>query len=167
MKRFFTAFLALLLCGCSASPNFISKQTLYYPSADSAAPTQLMISLPVEGKDKTTEELLKVYFSQPGDGLITPFPADVTVSSLKLKETHATLVLSDAFGALSGIALTNACAAITKTIIGLTGVATVTIGCQSALLDGEQSLTFSEGSFIWIDEGIASQPTEASQIPTT
>ena len=167
MKRLFAAVLVLLLCGCTASPSFIQKVTLYYPSADTATPTQLITQLPVEGNGKTTEELLNIYFSHSGDDFITAFPANVTVSSLKQKETHATLLLSDAFATLSGVALTNACAAISKTVIGLTGVTTVTIGCQSALLDGEQSLTFSEDSFLWKDEGIASQPTEVTQTPTT
>ena len=165
MKSFLVLILALMLWGCSAAPSFTQKVTFYYPIV-SSDPKQLIAEYPVEGSGKATEELMTEYFAMQDETLIKSFPANVTVSSLKLKEDHATLVLSDEFAVLGGIDLTLACVAITKTVSALTDVTTVTIGCQTALLDGEQSLTFTENSFMWTDAGTPSMPPEESTTPT-
>ena len=162
MKRLIAVVLLLLLCGCAASPSFDSKVTLYYPAAGDAAYGQLLAEYPFEGSGKTAEQVLSAYFSLRDDAVFTPFPANISICSLKLKEDHATLVLSDEFASINGIDLTMACVAITKTVSALTGATTVTIGCNTVQLDGEQSLTFSESSFVWADEGIASLPAEST-----
>ncbi len=167
MKRLICMLLAVFLFGCSAAPSFTEKVTLYYPSAD--APDnygQLIVQLPLEGSGKTAEEVLDTYFSKNDNPLIVPFPAGVSISSLKQKENHVTLMLSDEFASLSGIDLTKACICICKTISDLTGVSTVTIGCRSALIDGEQSITFTPDSVLWLDEGFSSLPTDADTQPT-
>ena len=165
MKKLFSLILTLLLlAGCYSVPKYNNKVTLYYPASD--ASRQLITELPCEGSGKNAEEILSEYFSRQDDPSIFHFPAGVAVSSLKLKESHATLLLTDQFAELTGIQLTKACICITKTVAGLTGVSTVTIGCQSELIDGEQSITFSESSILWVDEGMSSAPSSQSTTPT-
>ena len=162
MKKLFILIpVMLLLLGCSATSKFQSVVILYYPTAD--ATQQAIMEISCEGEGKDAEDILSVYFAQQDDPSILQFPKGMGISSLKLKEDHATLILTDHFADLSGIHLTRACVCITKTLIGLTGVSTVTIGCQSALIDGEQSITFSDNTIMWVDEGVASTP---SALPT-
>jgi len=155
MKKLIALLLTLiLLAGCSVSPRSSGQTVLYYPAQyDPADPQKLITEVPYKGVGDTAEDILADYFAAVTDPTIVPFPSGVSIHSLKLKEDHATIVLSDQFAQLSGVNLTRSCICITRTVSELTGVSTVTVGCKTELIDGEQAITFSNSDILWIDEG--------------
>lgn len=103
-------------------------------------------------------ELLKLYFNGPTNySCYSPFPAGTTLEDLYITRSKAKLTLSPHFATISDVELTIACACLTRTVIGMTGVNSVQILVNGAQLCGEDSLTFNRNSFTYYDDLPANQ----------
>lgn len=172
MKRtigFVLAALLLLCCGCSAEQEEIQVPVdYYYPyTIDQIVyneERQCMDCEPHESKghEKDLSYLLNEYFKGPNRAdLASPFPKNLTVTSLEITGDILVLELSREFGQLSGLNLTIACACITQTCFALNSrLSRVQISAVDTQLDGSKWITMTRSSMILLDDGMpTTEPT--------
>ena len=137
MRRIFALLLAapaLLLFGCS-TPRELPETLLYFCS-DPADPDQLhgpaLQSQPYFGpSDPGVEELVHSLLAGPTQsGLVSPFPAGLSLQSWELEDGLLTLNFSEQYGGLADISLTLADYCLVLTLSQAEGVDTIQI--QSA-----------------------------------
>lgn len=146
----------LLLSGCTSNSQFKEKTALYYPAGQITYGNSDDVIRVVycEGYGRDPVDILSEYLLGPTEaGMADPFPDGTELISLKQKDDHITIVLSDHLATLSGIELTKACVCLARTALGLTGAKTAAISCETQLIDGEQALTISNDSVLWVDCG--------------
>ena len=170
-KHLFPLFIAviLLICGCSTSPNYRTPVRFYYPNIQPVYndPDGLISYQFSEGDSLTNEQILTNYLQGPEDlNFYNPFPQDVRLVSLKEKDLMVTVMLSNAFAELSGIDATLAAVCLAKTSMELMDADTVAITCESALIDGEQTLIFNKNQILWQDTSIGLVTEATNTTPT-
>ena len=153
MKRIISILLVLLIlvsaCGCVGSNHDIDVPASFYYRTDPAtsnAPTPIFSAEIRETADLNNNalDILNRYVAGPvSEGYLSPFPAGVTVNSIERNGERVIITMNDAFGALTGVALTSACTCVVLTVIELIDCQEVTIQCQSAPLDGAASISMS------------------------
>ena len=135
MKRLISLMLAFALllpltaCGGAKGEEGLR---LYFLAGDSASHGSALESELFEGgADPTAEELLRALLNGPtSENLVSPFPAGVTLQSVKWDTTkpgNLRIYLSEQYGSLSDIALTLADYCIVLTLSQLEEVESVVI----------------------------------------
>lgn len=98
------------------------------------------------------EQLISVYLKGPReDNHISPFPAGIYLVQLILGADRVYIKLSSHLSMLTGADLMIACACLSKTILEMTGVASIEISVESGLLDNQSYLVFTEADFSFLD----------------
>ena len=147
----------LLASACDAVKNNLqSTVTYYYRTTETDYSTSSgMITAEVreiKGHADDYSKLIEQYLNGPKSyDCISPFPAGTALEEFNIDSNAVQLVLSPHMTTLSGAELTFACACITKTVIGLTGVRSVQISTTSGTLNGSDSITMTEDSFLLWD----------------
>ena len=169
MKRFITLLLLLCICtslfACSEE-KIISPVSFYYlrsdlsyGAADSAVAAEIR-----EGADYGNDyvQLLREYLDGPlSEDYVQTIPDEVVLIACHIDGNMADVVLSDEIAQLSGMDLTVACACLTLTTIGLTGVETVQIRALTDALESGPSVIMDRNCLIFLDNGaFATDPTE-------
>ena len=150
---------SLLAAGCAREEKpdirqpitfYYPRQTLVYNASDGVIRGEVR---DMEGIDGGVEFMLNMYLSGPiTPELKTPFPEHARLVSIVITDTNATLTVTRPFSTLTGLDLTVACACLTMTTISLTGVETVTIQADSALLDSAKQITMDKDCFLLLDD---------------
>ena len=158
--------LLLLLCfslllglfGCSSQdPQPKSGFKFYYPrvtptfGTESGVITYELRDTGFSAEDYVTH--LTLYFLGPqSEALKNPFPSGLSVISVNVGAKAVFVVLSDLFAELSGLELTTACACLTMTLSGLTGLETVQIRAQTQPLNGNNAITMRVSDLLFLDQ---------------
>ena len=154
---------ALVGCNNEKAPGVPVKY--YYPNAAiSYGKENGLISYETrEGKDKTTEAVIQNYLTGPQSSDYTnPFPSNTVLISYQMQNSTASVVLSDGYASLSGLDLSIANTCLSMTIFELTGAISVTIQCESALLDGNETVELNQYSALLYDSSKTTTPTETT-----
>ena len=122
---FFLAFIFMLsLCACRQnSQQIIAPANFYYLTEPSnyqakAITPEVRETAEVSGDLKA---LLQLYINGPvSEDYINPFPKNITVLSVDVASTTASIQLSNRFTQLSEADMTSACACLTLTVLELT-----------------------------------------------
>lgn len=149
--------LALPLLGCQQEEDLESPVKFYYRQGDiqyGAADGVIAHELrEAAGHEDNVPYLLSLYLKGPKSGnLNRTFPKGVTLISFEADEYSANIVLSDFFSVLTGQDLSLACACLTLTVSGLTGVHELTVRTESTLLDGNESITMNRSHIVLFDD---------------
>lgn len=137
---------------------YYQRQNLTYNSSDGVIAGE---TRDADGHAHEPAYLLNVYLSGPlSPEFVSPFPSKVRLLALEIQETNAILTLNRRFSELTGLDLTIACACLTMTTISLTGVETVTIQADSAMLDSARQITMDTNCFLLLDGSTAAPMQE-------
>ena len=147
MKRFLsillTFFLIFSFFGCKSNTIeepvsfYYLRKNITFNAEDSVIGYEI-----ADGSQFThVSKMLAAYLKGPKDqNLTSPFPAGTYLLNTEKIDDLLIVTLSDNFAALTGISLSIACCALTKTIVEYTGVEAVEIQTVFGLLDGEKSV---------------------------
>ena len=98
------------------------------------------------------EQLIEQYLKGPKEhDHISPYPAGIYLKEFILGAERAYITLSSHISMLSGLDLTIACACLTKTVLGLTGVSSIEITAENSTLDGQAYLIYTSKDFVYLD----------------
>lgn len=155
-KRIIALYFIILffLSACAVVQDPKTSPQLYYPSANFSygINSEIIQQAADEPTGATIEDILQNYLKGPADPNFTnPFPKGTSLLACTTEESHTTIALSDRFADLTGIELTIACVCLAKTTMALTSASTVTIICESQLLDGDQKITLTNDSILLVD----------------
>lgn len=147
----------LCLCGCTQQqPEPKDGSRFYYPrvsptfgSADSVITYE--VRDPDIPKNDYVNQLTLYFLGPQSEELKNVFPSGVSAVSVNVGQNMVFVVLSDLFAQLSGLELTLACACLTLTLSGLTGVETVQIKAQTLALDGNNVITMNASELLLLD----------------
>ena len=121
----FCAFIILMsLCACHQNANQVIAPANFYYLTDPSNYQAKAITPEIRetagiSNDLTT--LLQLYLDGPvSENYINPFPKNVTVLSIDVANTTASIQLSSRFTQLSDADMTSACACLTLTVLELT-----------------------------------------------
>lgn len=153
-------FLLVLICftGCTAQKQVSADSvTVYYmrenPVYGSPDGVIAPSYLDAMGRKRDIPFLLNLYLQKtPEEGLVSTFPAGVTLISYKLEGLTATIVLSDQIADLSGMDLTIALSCFTKTVMSLTNCEEVILSAWTKDLDGQSFITLNKDSYLLLDD---------------
>lgn len=166
-----------LLSGCAyavtqAQADDEDSYTLYYMMADmeSAAggdaiggENVLLQELGDMGTEDAAAYLMERLLAGPeGEALKSPFPAGTQLNSVELSKSHATVDLSFAYSALSGVALTIADYCITLTLTQLADVNSVSVTVRGQELAYRDKQRFSDQDVL-----LTSTEDVVSTVPVT
>ena len=161
MKRVISVLLILLLLfsayGCAGSNRDLEVPASFYYRADPVTyntPTSIFSAEVRETADlnNNTLEILNRYVAGPASvGYLSPFPAGVSVDSIKRDGERVIITMNDAFGTLTGVGLTAACTCVTLTVTELIGCQEVVIQCESVSLDGATSIAMNIANLHFMD----------------
>lgn len=161
MKRIIAILLLLCLCltaiGCSPEKDPIkSPVTFYYRRAEFDHGSEQSVILgetrESEGIRGNIPRLLEEYLKGPvSEELAATFPDDAKLIDYRTKDSSAFVTVSDELAQLSGIELTVACACLAKTVIELTGIKSVHIQAQTAMLGNEQVIIMDSSRILLLD----------------
>lgn len=98
------------------------------------------------------EQLVSAYLNGPRESNhISPYPAGIYLVRLIMGADRVYITLSSHMGMLSGSDLMIACACLTKTVLGITGVHSMEISSEKTLLNDQSYLVFTESDFAYMD----------------
>ena len=159
MRRIVCLLLAALLvglCACTAQPDPTEplQPFDFYYRAEEADFSSPYGPIGVEPRDLDAaalriDALISLYLQGPQtEGLLSPFPPNVTLVSVSHSATLLTLTLSSEYALLQGVDASIADACLTKTLLGLANIRRVRILTEaedgtilrSVLLDGSDIL---------------------------
>jgi hypothetical protein len=175
MKRFVAIILifSLALCCAACTRKNVSLKkpaAFYYCNAE----------VPYDGKtggitaemreaalfENDMIALLNEYLSGPlGEGLHTPFPANVRIASFNISASTVTVVLSREFSQLSGLDLIIACACLSRTLFDMMEQNRIQIAAYESLLDGQAYITFDRSSILFVDDPLEVIAATGSDTP--
>lgn len=167
MKRVFTCLLAFCLllsfAGCSADPSGGEFISFYYPRAEITYGSSDGV-IGSENRQPTeqaaAEEILQQYLAGPeSESFLSPFPEGCKIVTIAMEESGIILTLTDEFAELTGMELSVACSCLALTASALTGLDSVTIRTESALLDGRTEVTLICSALNLTDHYIAPEET--------
>lgn len=160
--------LTLLLSGCHRTES--EKTVLfYYPRVDYTQNSADSVVAPEtrNREDFSTIVLLNRYLQGPQDPLLkNPFPAGTNVTELYVMGNVTLVTLSDEFAQLSGLDLALACASISRTVSGITGMPIVQLDCETVKLNGSQHITVTPDTFLYLDDIPAPAETISTEEPS-
>lgn len=161
MKRILAVIAAFVICLSLASctrKNSVSDSavTFYYKSVDFQYGSPLGV-LASEARNfseyqSNYEQIIELYLKGPKEhNHISPFPAGIYLKEFTLGADRAYITLSSHISMLSGLDLTIACACLTKTVLGITGVSSIEITADNSTLDGQAYLIYTNNDFVFLD----------------
>lgn len=147
-----------LLVGCT-SPSLKDSANFYYkPIGEVSAKNSDVIKAErreIDGVRNDIMDLISVYLQGPlDDSLESPFPKNTSVEKCTQMDDTLILILSPEFAELTGVDLTVACAALTKTVTELFPIQRVNFQTRNALLNGEHSITMSKNGMQLVDDAL-------------
>lgn len=160
MKKFsIMIFVLLLLCtswGCATKQTSANSIIFYYTRNNVEFGTDSGIIIPVTRDIKQSnlsyQQQLEIYLNGPINyESISPFPAGTTLEDFQLDNNKVQLTFSPHLSTLTGTDLMIACACMTQTVTQMTGIDTVQIRVEGALINGQEILTLSNDSFTFFD----------------
>jgi len=161
MKHFFCVILILFLCipalGCQSDTKRIdTPANFYYRRSEIGYWSENGViqaeTRDISGVEQAPEKILSLYLDGPvSEEYRQIFPGSLTLISMQITDTTATLHLSDSLHQLSGVDLSIACACLSMTVMDLTGTETVLIQTDSPFPDGSNTKTFDRSCMILID----------------
>ena len=148
----------ILLVGCAA-PSIKDPGNFYYkPTGEFSAEDSRVIKAErreTDGINTNIMDLIAVYLQGPlDDSLESPFPKNTTIEKCTQMDDTLILILSPEFAELTGVDLTIACAALTKTVTELFPIQRVNFQTRNALLNGEHSITISKNGMQLVDDAL-------------
>lgn len=162
MKRFFVivAILVFIVGLSSCVPKkeeFVEPVSFYYCNDISSKDDFEHIFVPEqrEGAEYLDNKpaLLSLYLKGPeSEGLVSPFPADLSVVSVQHDNSHVHIVLSDHLANLTGLDLSIACTCLSMTVLELYDCDAVEISAEHKLLDEQKSIVFTADILILSDD---------------
>jgi hypothetical protein len=163
MKRLTCIILALaillVLCACNNKQNTASDPVNFYYRTTSViyGSDSSIITAEIrdaQGYSNDYTYLIEQYLNGPKTyDCISPFPAGTTMEEFSISGNKAQILLSPHLLVLSSSELMVACACLTKTIIGLTGVDIVQISAENGKLNNQEFITLTSDSFAYLDMG--------------
>lgn len=160
MKKILICLLLFVLLCTMVSCAFDTKQqgriTFYYiqnpEDFDGNSAIVVPFYPPTNDKNKELAEILATYIKGPSNNSCsTPFPDGTEIEEIIVSRSTAEITLNSQFATITDVDFTVACACLTKTVIGLTGVNTVQVQVNGAQLLGKDSLSFNLNSFSYFD----------------
>ncbi len=148
----------LLLSGCTGNTSVYPQSdiTFYYKNVEFDYGSSDGV-IAVELRDprdcgNTYEEILECYLAGPKEsGHISPFPAGITLEGFTTGRDRAYLTLSNHLSMLEGTDLSVACACLTRTVLGMTGLHSIEISVEHGSIGGESYVVFIENDFSYQD----------------
>lgn len=108
----------------------------------------------------SARQVIGVYLKGPLDSsLVNPFPKETDLVTLSIEGNTLYVTLSDHFAELTGIPMIMACSCLAKTAMAITNAENVCIKCETALLDGVESVTINTESIIF-DDSVGTNTTQ-------
>lgn len=154
-NRIILLLLIVLLISACAKEDKPSDVNFYYPKAEFDYNTDdgaIGYEVRSNGGIASSAILLNLYLQGPlEEGLLNPFPENVSVVSLYTLEDTVYVTLSDSMAELSGAPLILSCACICRTAMGLAGTQSAQIQCETLLLDGKKFITVNENTVFYSD----------------
>ena len=116
----------------------------------------------VEKSKMDLSQLLALYLAGPrAPELKNVFPEKCRLVSAEVSKDTAKICLDRSFGELEGMELTVACACLSKTVMELTGAASVQISAENTLLAGMEQIVMDAENILLIDQSAsATAPTK-------
>lgn len=160
VKRLLTVILLLLfsfsLTACSGHNTVQIPVKYYYLRNELQFEATDGVILPeireAQGNEDNPGQLLRIYLAGPNSITYrSPFPHNIELISLTVKDATLTVTLSNHFAELSGRDLTLACVCLGMTAMELTGAEAVTIQTENMPLDGKASITIDNTSVQFSD----------------
>lgn len=159
MKRIFSLILSILLvislCACRRQQaSFEAPVQFYYRSASLSYNSEnaVICAESREGSGYALIDLMDLYLQGPvSNEYQSPFPTGVTVLSMETVEDKVYIALSEPFAELNGIALTLACACLSKTVMEFTGTSAVEISVPNTTLNGSASIVMDAQNILLLD----------------
>ena len=158
MKRFsiFVTVFALLLLSVACSGNKEDKTNcvqFYYTCREIDYESGAAVFVAEERENVgELETLLGWYLQGPTtENAKNPFPADVALIQAKEQDGVLEVVLSKEFATLSGMELTLACGALSKTCFSLSEATEIRISAEDSVLDGAKYITITPNSLLLVD----------------
>lgn len=159
MRKTALLLIAFILCfslfGCVQAPQMDKPVTFYYRVAQLSYETDdTVIASEVREAAQmgSLSAIVQVYLAGPQtDTLANPFPAGLILKNLSCDDSTVYITVSSELADLTGLSLTIACGCMTMTLLELTGMETVCITAEDALLDGAKSITMDKNSLLLFD----------------
>ena len=160
MKRFISLILSLFLlisfCGCNdKKDSFEDPVQFYYRSSIISYNSEISVirGETQEGSGYDLVGLINKYLQGPiTDECLSPFPAGITVLSIETSQGKTYISLNKPFADLSGIALSLACACLSKTVMELTESSVVEISVPNSHLSGNASIIMDAQTILLLDK---------------
>ena len=152
--------LLILLCGCAGQRvEYINPIRFYYCSADASfnQPGGTLASETRELRNTqiSIDEILRLYFAGPqSDTLVSPFPAGIAFSDVRIQDGMLTLRLSEQYAQLSGAARTEAAACLTLTFTQVRTIERVCIETDDGVNEEQRQATYSAADFVLRDTSV-------------
>lgn len=172
MKRFAAIMTLCLLCfitGCQRGNAPDVPVKFYYPNATISYGTEEgLLSYELrEGLNKSAENSISEYLNGPKDNsFLNPFPKNTVLTKYELRDNTVFVTLSDSYATLTGLDLSIANTCLSMTVLELTGAVSVSIQCESALIDGHESIVLDRNSSLLYDSNKSTTPSESSPADT-
>lgn len=169
MTRKLTSILlsVLILCsliGCNSNTAQLQQPVaFFYPEKvqDDGSVTNVINCENREGAQfgGDLHKMLTTYLAGPKDpALYSPFPAYTELIEVSLSEGKVILLFDEAFGSLSSLERTIACACISQTCMAFTGAQQVEIFAENTLFDGMESILITEKNLLTQDNSPIAAP---------
>ena len=160
MKRIIVILVLICLClptmGCREEAPIQSPVIFYYRRAEFDHGSEESVILrevrESQGIDHQIPRLLEEYLKGPvSEDLADTFPTDTKLIDFRIEAATAFVTVSDELAQLSGIELTVACACLAKTVMELTGMESVQIQAQTAMLGNDQIIIMDSSRILLLD----------------
>lgn len=152
------SFLLLsFLLGCSGqTEEFQQPVSFFYPekAQEDGSITNVIRAELREGAvfSGDLQQLLTAYMVGPKDSVLyVPFPVHTELNEVSVVDNKVILHFNSAFGELSSLERTIACACISKTCMEFTGAVSVEIFAEGILFDGVDSIVITQDNLLTED----------------
>lgn len=152
--------LSLLMCfsGCTNEEETLEAPVkFYYPREETAYGVDDGV-IAWEWREAAEYEkdyfyLVQQYLKGPNsEAFAWKFSSNVKLKKLQIIGPSARVVLNDYASLLTGLDLIIACACLSTTVMGITGVRSVTIQAENTLLDGNVNISMTRNQLLLWDE---------------
>lgn len=149
--------ISIILSSCGRNPSGFSNSVTYYYRT-----IEVQYGVPdgvvagevreVDVSSDDYEQLISLYLNGPREhNHISPYPAGIYLVQLTMGADRVYVTLSSHLSMLTGSDLMIACACLTRTVLGITGVRSVEISAEKGLLNDQQYLVFTANDFAYLD----------------
>ena len=140
--------IAFMLTACFTPSTDTPISTFFYIRPETEFESESILVTEERNIQAPLKDLLIQYLSGPLDEhLQSPFPAETTLIDCTIIDSQVEIILSNEASSLTGIELSVACCALARTCFKNSDVSAVNISTQSALLNGQKTISFTEAMF--------------------